>query len=412
VHLLLNLLQRFVIETIFLFNEMAIYLLLGFFLAGLIHAFLPSHRIEAAIGRPGMFSSLKAALFGVPMPLCSCGVVPTALSLKQSGATRGAVVSFLIATPQTGADSIAATWSMLGPVFAIFRPVVAFVTGTIGGFITDLGQKAEESTAAEDKLKADAPKTARERIHLTFSYGFGQLLGDIARWIVIGILIGGLIAALVPENFFHQFVGNPVLAYGLILLVSVPIYVCATGSIPVAMALIMKGLSPGAAFVFLMAGPATNTASLAVLWKTIGKKATLIYLTTIVAGAVLGGVVFDTWFSSAFTKSYSAVHHGSEWFEWVKTGGSVVLALLLIHSLWPHRKETAFEIPKPSAGLKITVLGMTCNHCKMNVENAAKSVPGVTAVEATPSENSLKIFGQADESAIRKAVETAGYTTT
>jgi len=412
VQLFLNLLERFVIETIFLFNEMAIYLLLGFFLAGLIHAFLPSHRIEAAIGRPGMFSSLKAALFGVPMPLCSCGVVPTALSLKKSGATRGAVVSFLIATPQTGADSIAATWSMLGPVFAIFRPFVAFVTGSIGGAITDLSRRTEGSTAAEDTRKADAPKTARERIRLTFSYGFGQLLGDIARWIVIGILIGGLITALVPEEFFHKFVGSPVLAYGLILLVSVPIYVCATGSIPVAMALIMKGLSPGAAFVFLMAGPATNTASLAILWKTIGRRATLIYLATIIAGAVLGGVVFDAWFSVAFAKSYAAVHHANGWFEWVKTGGSVVLALLLVHSLWPGKKGAECELPETPPSLKITVLGMTCNHCKMTVENAAKSVHGVTAAEATPSESRLKIFGQADEKAIRKAVENAGYTTT
>ncbi len=410
--MVLNLLKRFIIETIFLFNEMAIYLLLGFFLGGLIHAFLPRHRIQAAIGRPGMFSSLKAALFGVPMPLCSCGVVPTALSLKKSGATRGAVVSFLIATPQTGADSIAATWSMLGPVFAIFRPLVAFVTGTIGGAITDLQHKTTEIGPKENQTETERPKTAGERTRLVFNYGFGQLLGDIAGWIVIGILIGGLIAALIPDHFFQQFVGNPTFAYGLILLVSVPVYVCATGSIPVAMALIMKGLSPGAAFVFLMAGPATNTASIAVLWKTIGRRATLIYLGTIIAGSILGGLAFDTWFSAAFAKSYAAVHHVGGWFEWVKTGGSIILALLLIHTLWPGKNEDACETREASASLELTVLNMTCNHCKMTVENAAKSVSGVIEAEAIPAENQLRVFGKADVEAIRKAVEKAGYTTT
>ncbi len=159
-----------------------------------------------------------------------------------------------------------------------------------------------------------------------------------------------------------------------------------------------------------MAGPATNTASLAVLWKTIGRRATLIYLTTIIAGAILGGVAFDTWFSVAFQKSYTAVHHADGWFDWVKTGGSVVLALLLVHSLWPGKKTPGCEMPEALSSLEITVLGMTCNHCKMSVENAAKSIPGVTNAEAIPSENKLRIFGQANVQAIKKAVESAGYT--
>lgn len=403
---------RFFRETVFLFNEMAIYLLLGLFLGGLIHAFLPENRIKSAIGKPGMWASLKAALLGIPLPLCSCGVVPTALSIRQSGATRGATVSFLISTPQTGVDSIAATWSMLGPVFAIFRPVVAFITGTIGGFITDLGPYVPPQSRRTFEDKMDRPAGFPGRMGVALRYGFHNLLGDIARWIVIGILIGGLISALLPPDFFQQTVGSPILTYALILLASVPIYVCATGSIPVVLALIMKGLTPGAAFVFLMAGPATNAASLTILWKTLGRRTTLTFLITIIAGALGGGIVFDLFFRDAFLSSYQHLHESKGWFSVVKIAGSVLLLLLMIRLRFAksnHPKEAADTSDAGSFDLTMQVDGMTCGHCKMNVERAVSTVPGVEGAEADIDRRELRIRGTASRDDVQEAVEEAGY---
>lgn len=407
---MVQLIERFLGETVFLFNEMAVYLLVGFGLAGLIHAFLPKDRIERAIGRPGALASIKSALLGVPLPLCSCGVVPTALSLRDSGATKGATVSFLISTPQTGVDSIAATWSMLGPVFAIFRPVVAFVTGALGGFVTDVTDKPENGGAQPVRHTVAVAAPTSSRLVEALRYGFITLLGDIARWVLLGVLIGGAIATALPVDFFERFIGSPVLTYALVLVASVPIYVCATGSIPVAMALVMKGMSPGAAFVFLMAGPATNAASITVIWKSLGRRATILYLAAIVAGAVGGGVVFDAFFAGTFTESMAHLHGGDGWFGMVKIAGSVVMAVLLLVVLVPwNRKTDGQTTALLDADLQFKVIGMTCNGCRGRVLQTVLSVEGVTAADVDLASSMVRITGTPDPDRLRDALTEAGY---
>ncbi|MBN2431378.1 MAG: permease [Acidobacteria bacterium] len=337
-----DIIQSIIRETVLLYNEMAIYLLLGFAAGGIIHAFLPQDRVKASIGRRGFMSALKASLLGVPLPLCSCSVIPTSLALHRSGATTGATVSFLISTPQTGLDSIAVTYSLLGPVYALFRPVVAFVTGTVGGLLTDFRNGKTPQNRETDTARTP-PMSLGGKFARAYEYGFHHLIRDLARWIVLGILLGGAITALVPDHFLELSGGSFIFSYVGALLFSIPLYVCATGSTPVAAALILKGLSPGAAFVLLMAGPATNAAGITMLWKTIGRRATLVYLGVIVAGSVGGGIVFDLFLRSTFPHDPAGWQEGGSPFTFtLKLVGSGVLLFYLLRaqwSLWRQRRR-------------------------------------------------------------------------
>jgi len=410
--LIWNFFITFYQETLFLYNEMAIYLILGFAVGGIIHSFFPQNRIKKSIGARGFLSSLKASLLGVPMPLCSCSVIPTALSLKKSGATRGATVSFLISTPQTGVDSIAATYSLMGPLFAVFRPVVAFITGTLGGFLTDLFDGDEDVDAISEEINRK-DSHFRQKLMDAYDYGFNRLLGDIARWIVIGILIGGAITAAVPNHFFEHTSGSIVLSYLGILAFSIPVYVCATGSTPIAAALVLKGMSPGAAFVLLMAGPATNAASITVLFQTIGKKATFLYLAVIIIGSVASGVLFDLFLGKQFIDAFQSMHHhAGDFWSTVKIAGSIVMLIYMVKALIPRRKKETLPMELPDTSKVFRVEGMTCSHCKMAVENAAKGIEGVDSVQVILDEKALILSGDFNEELVIKAVEKMGYTVT
>lgn len=394
-------------ETFYLYNEMAIYLLFGFFLGGVIYAFLPQNKIKQAIGKKGLFSSLKSSLLGVPLPICSCGVVPTALSIKERGASRGAVISFLISTPQTGVDSIAATYSLMGPIFAIFRPLVAFLTGVIGGTVTDLANNDSVAEGIENKVN-DEKLNFVEKCKKAYKYGFHQLLADIAKWIVIGLFLGGLITVLIPDNFFTQYISSPVISYIAVLAISIPLYVCATGSIPIATALLLKGLSPGAAFVFLMAGPATNATSLIVLFNTLGKKDTIIYLITIVVGSILGGIFFDILLFDSFVNAFKEMHHVyNGLFAILKQLSSLILAYYLLKALFFKEKEK--EVMKNEKSIVFEVSGMTCNHCKMNVLNTATEIEGVLKADVNLDSGELILEGNFDKKTLISAIENKGY---
>ena len=421
---------KFLKELLFLTNEMAIYLILGFFIAGLIHAFLPQDLIKTQIGKKGFLSSLKSALLGVPMPLCSCGVVPTALSLKKNGASNGAVVSFLISTPQTGIDSIMATYGLFGRFFAFFRVVVAFITGVVGGFITDLidGEKEFGKENPDVDLKENLccggscavpensvlEKSFLAKLKDAFSYGFGELLDSIARWVLIGLVIGALISALLPENFFTLYLSNGFLTYALVLLVSIPVYVCATGSIPIAASLVLKGISPGAAFVFLMAGPATNSVSFTVLYKTIGRKATFVYLATIVVGALLGGIIIDFFFFDIAIKEVF-VNNSTSSLSYFKIFGTVVFAILLLKSLIfkGANKKEIHSLPtekKNNKNIKsFKVDGMTCNHCKMTVSNILGEIQGIEWYSISLEERTVVVKGDFDLNLLKELLEKEGY---
>jgi uncharacterized membrane protein YraQ (UPF0718 family) len=276
--------------------EMSPYLLFGFFVAGLLSVLVSQNFVERHLGGGGLWPLLKASVFGVPLPLCSCGVIPVSMSLHKHGASKGATVSFLLSTPQTGVDSIFVTLSLLGPVFAIFRPFAAFATGIIGGSLVDAtthtnageGEKPEKCTEECCESRAKTGRFTRG-----MKYGFVTLPRDIGKAMLVGLAVAALISATVPPDFFAEKLGKGIFAMVVMMFLGIPVYVCATASVPVAAALILKGLSPGAALVFLMTGPATNAASFATIWKAMGRRTALTYIASVAGCALLSGLLLD-----------------------------------------------------------------------------------------------------------------------
>ncbi|OHB67275.1 MAG: hypothetical protein A2Y77_07615 [Planctomycetes bacterium RBG_13_62_9] len=285
--------------------EMSPYLLFGFLVAGLLSVFVSQRMVERHLGGQGIGPLLKASLFGIPLPLCSCGVIPVSMSLHKHGASKGATISFLLSTPQTGVDSIFVTYSLLGPVLAIFRPLIALVTGLVGGILVNVfGQSlqygirhppSEDVPPAEEKCAGQcchAVKPGRKLLD-GLRYGFLTLPRDIGKPLLVGLVVAALISAFVPDDFFAEHIGTGLPSMLLMMVVGIPIYVCASASVPVAAAMILKGLSPGAAFVFLMTGPATNAAGLATIWNTLGRRTAILYLVTVAVCALAGGLLLD-----------------------------------------------------------------------------------------------------------------------
>ena len=326
-------------------SEMAPYLLFGFLMAGLLSEFLKADWIRRHLGGHGFMEVLKASALGVPLPLCSCSVIPVSASLRKEGASRGATTAFLISTPQTGVDSILVTLGVLGPVFALFKAVAALASGILGGgiisfFKTDEGKNPATNGSACDCEELPEGKKGLSRM---LSYGFITLPKDIGKSLVFGLIAAALITALIPDNFFARFIGNNFLGMLVTALLGIPLYVCATASVPVAAALVMKGFSPGAGLVFLMAGPATNAATISAMWKIMGRKTVYIYLAVIGITAVGSGLLFDLLFGS-----YSL---GKEAFRaWelpslVNILSLAILVLVLLKALNPFkRKGTEAEI--------------------------------------------------------------------
>ncbi|MDE5555547.1 MAG: SO_0444 family Cu/Zn efflux transporter, partial [Muribaculaceae bacterium] len=297
--------------------EMAPYILLGLLIAGLLHAFVTPNLMSRHLAQPGWKSVVKAALIGVPLPLCSCGVLPTAIAMHRNGASKSATSAFLISTPQTGVDSIAATWSLLGPAFAILRPIAAMTTALFGGVAVSASEKssvnAPQAVACSINTPTENKKSFLTKLGEAFRYGFYDMVRSIGGWLVGGLLIAALITEFVPTDFFASLAEYPLLAMLAVVAVAVPMYVCATGSIPIALSLMLKGLSPGTALVLLMAGPAANFASVTLLTRELGRRAAAIYIASIVVGAILFGLAADyllprDWFPNVFNAHVGSCH--------------------------------------------------------------------------------------------------------
>jgi len=277
-------------------TEMSPYLLFGFFVAGILSVLVSQRLVERHLGGRGIWPLVKASLFGVPLPLCSCGVIPVSMSLHKHGASKGSTVSFLLSTPQTGVDSIFVTLSLLGPLFAIFRPLAAFVTGIVGGtFVDAFERKRGDDSKGPPKCTDECCDTAATHGKITrgLKYGFVTLPRDIGKALMVGLIIAAVISALVPDGYFAGKLGPGILQMVVMMVLGIPVYVCATASVPVAAVLISTGLSPGAALVFLMTGPATNAASFITIWKVMGKVTAITYLATVAGCALLGGILLD-----------------------------------------------------------------------------------------------------------------------
>ncbi|MHC4396013.1 MAG: SO_0444 family Cu/Zn efflux transporter [Planctomycetota bacterium] len=276
--------------------EMSPYLLFGFLAAGILSVLVSQKLVERHLGGRGIWPLVKASILGVPLPLCSCGVIPVSMSLHKHGASKGSAVSFLLSTPQTGVDSIFVTLSLLGPVFAIFRPLIAFITGIIGGSLVNLFDKNDKENSPEPPKCSDTccDNTQNNKKFVRgLKYGFVTLPRDIGKAMLVGLVIAAVISTAVPDDFFAEKLGTGIFAMVIMMFLGIPVYVCATASVPVAAALILKGLTPGAALVFLMTGPATNAASFATIWKVLGRVTTLTYLATVAGCALSSGILLD-----------------------------------------------------------------------------------------------------------------------
>ncbi len=400
-----------------LFAEMAPWLLFGFLLAGILKVFFPQDLIKKYIGKNSWRSVINAALFGIPMPLCSCGVVPMGISLKESGASKGAVNAFLISTPQTGVDSIFATYSLMGAPFAILRPIVALFTGIIGGLVTNFITKDEKEVI---QLTQYAPinysqQTNKEKIEAIFKYGFITMLEDIVKWLVVGLLVAALISTIVPEDFFKNYIQNQWLELFVVLLISIPIYVCATGSIPIAIALLAKGISPGAALLFLMAGPATNIATITMLSKTLGRKGMLSYLFSIIFGTLFFVMIinlfFQEWVIENLQLNTHQHHHHLTALEYLLS--FILLSLILyvvINKYYIIPKKNKLAMENTANKTIIDVQGMSCNHCVSSIENGVIKIQGVATINASLSENKVFIEGSPNLEQVKAKIRELGFT--
>lgn len=404
-------------EILELINRMSPYILLGFFLAGVMHAFVPNGLYQKYLGTKSFRSVLNAAILGVPIPLCSCGVIPTAMSLRKEGASKGAAVSFLIATPQTGIDSIIATYSLMGLPFALLRPIAALFTALFGGQMVNLTDNDKNETApSKTKACSSVKSSFKDKVIETFRYAYVEMIQDIGRWLIVGLVVAGLITVFVPESFFALFAGNSLLSMLLVLVFAIPMYLCATGSIPIAVALMMKGLSPGTALVLLMAGPAVNAASMLVVGKVLGKKTLLIYILSITLGAILFGLGIDyllppEWFSAPIARMAECSECGPSVFNIICT---ITLILLLVNAMilrYRHKKncteDACIEMEKI-----YKIEGLRCNRCKENAEKAIASIEGVESVSIDLASGEAVVKGTFDEASMKKAVESLGFRVT
>ena len=319
--------------------EMSPYLLFGFLVAGVLSVLVSQHLVERHLGGRGIWPLVKASILGVPLPLCSCGVIPVSMSLHKHGASKGSTISFLLSTPQTGIDSIFVTLSLLGPLFAVFRPLAAFVTGIVGGALVNVfGQSTEDKSRVPPKYTAECCGGAEnnKKIARGLKYGFVTLPRDIGKAMLVGLVIAAVISALVPDGYFAEKLGTGILAMVVMMLLGIPVYVCATASVPVAAALILKGLTPGAALVFLMTGPATNAASFVTIWKVLGRATAITYLATVAGCALLSGILLD--YIAAGVDFEIAARPGWMLPPAVKHISAVVLLAILTIAIFSKRK--------------------------------------------------------------------------
>ncbi len=320
--------------------EMAPYLLFGFFMAGLLSVLVSQRMVERHLGGRGFWPLFKASLFGVPLPLCSCSVIPVSMSLRKHGASKGATIAFLLSTPQTGVDSILVTLSLLGPIFAVFRPFAALATGLVGGTLVDIFGHAGGADSQPPEKCTDECCSGKQpsKVIRGLKYGFVTLPRDIGRAMLIGLIVAAFISALVPANFFADKLGTGIFAMVVMMLLGIPVYVCATASVPVAAALMMKGLSPGAALVFLMTGPATNAASLVTIWKVLGRSTALLYLAAVAGCALASGILLDYIAAGMDIEMAHGTHQMLP--NAVKYASALALVAVMGYALWPKAKHT------------------------------------------------------------------------
>jgi len=405
---MLQLFNEFMKQSWIFFNDMSIYLLFGFFIAGILHLVFPDSFIYKHLGKSSIGSVLKSTMAGIPLPLCSCGVIPVAASIRKRGASKGATLSFLIATPQIGTDSFLITYSLIGWVFAVFRIAAAFITALFSGILANFF--APDSNTREEEIKNYLKNASKQQRSFKsfFSYIFIELFGAIANYLLIGIIAAGIIAVFIPDTFFELYLSSHFLSMLVMLIIGIPIYICATSSTPIAASLLLKGISPGAALVFLLAGPATNTVTISTVLKTMGKRALVIYLASISIISIGLGYILNLFIASG--QVTTIMEHQHEMLpEWLKISGAIALIIMfLIHYFLRYFKKEEKNFMSDIITLKVS--GMNCQHCTETVRRAAESVDGVSEVSVDLKNGLVKFSADNGQiPLIKSAISNSGY---
>lgn len=433
----MELLQSILVASWTMLVHMAPYLLLGFTAAGLLSVLISPAWVERHLGDRGLGQVFKASFFGVPLPLCSCGVIPVGASLRQHGAGKGATTAFLLSTPQTGVDSIAVTYALLGPFLAVVRPVAALITGFLGGGLvytfdrhdqSPLDESPTASCSAGDGCCEGDEGPERKTLFQGLTYGLVTLPRDIGRALIIGILLSGVISALIEPKALESTLGHGIWPMLAAMVIGIPLYVCATASTPIALSLIHAGLSPGAALVFLITGPATNGATITTLWRVLGKRSVMIFLFTVAVGALATGLVVDGMVAAGWVDADAMVpaaaavvegheHHteSGETGGWFGTACAVFLILVLANAMWPQPQPFPKEFARMTHTMdnetfELAVNGMRCNGCVESVTRALNDCAGVedTSVDLTGGRAQVR-GSDFDRTAVAEAVRALGF---
>ncbi|MCU0821793.1 MAG: SO_0444 family Cu/Zn efflux transporter [Spirochaetes bacterium] len=435
--IILNILKESWLLTI----EMAPYLMFGFLVAGILHVFIPIEMIGKHLGRESISSVIKASLIGIPIPLCSCGVLPVAAGIRKSGASRSSTLSFLITTPVTGIDSLMATYALLGWIFFIVRIITAAFIGFVSGFAVILFSKNNgsakinglstlpiadnccDSACSVPGTNSAVPQTVKttllNRLKESLHYSFIELPASFSGSLLFGLILAGIITYILPPEIIKQYFGPGFLGVLVAALVGIPLYVCSTGSIPIAAAMIASGFSPGAALSFLIAGPATNTVAILTVRKILGNKETLIYLVSIFIGAIGFGLLFDQ-----FNINMGGViipgheHHHISLFKIIS--GIILLLIIVSHFLKNKYNKYFNKIRTEGAADMNTMIisspDISCNHCANTIKKTLQKFGEIEDIKVDVNSKNVSVTvkdgAMLDKNKILSALEDAGYPST
>lgn len=388
-------------------QSLGVWFLFGLLIAALMHAYVPAKIFKKWLGKNSFIDVVKAAFIGVPMPLCSCGVVPTVIALKKKGASNSACLSFLISTPQTGVDSLLVSASFLSWPFAIFKLASAFIIGIFGGGVHQLlsSNLEEQAAASETELQQHSKQSLLKGL---WDFAINDLFYNLWRWMVAGIVAATLISTFVSDDFLGSSIfADPLYGSIAALFLSIPLYVCATSSVPIAAVLIAKGMSPAVAIVFLIAGPATNIATIGLIYKSFGKMFTTVYLASVSIGSVLSALFFSSVINLQLPGK-SHTHTSGNDLEFL---GAILFSLIILSFLYQDiKKAISSRVAKETETITIRIEGMTCQGCVNKIRMAlidAKLAKGITG---DPKEKTLRISGsELNLTEIKKLVELAGF---
>lgn len=415
----------FLLEFWVLTVAMAPYLLLGFVVAGLLKAFVPEAFVHRQLGKDNVWSVVKAALLGAPLPLCSCSVLPVAAELKRAGASRPAILTFLISTPVTGVDSVLATYALMGGFMAWVRPVMSVLVSLIAGLVLLVALRGHSFSGPDSRSMPppDVPRAwwSGRRWLGGMAYAFGDLMAGMARPLLVGLAISAVITLWVPQDWVEMSQDFGPLTYVVVVLIGVPMYICATGSIPIAAALMLKGLSPGAALAFLIAGPATNAVALSVAKRVVGRRGFLVYVLAIPLGAIAAGLLTDVLYvavgspAPVLADTHAHQHGAVAVMSMVLSAG--LLGFLFWHGLlhplmlWWRSRQPVSEAGSGFPVVKLSVPSASCVRCSANITSSLRSIDAVRGVEVDLARKlvTVELQGSVDVDELRGVLKKAGY---